>query len=245
MNQSLTARTVLVTGANGGIGEHFVREALERGANRVYAAARTPRTAEAWGDDRIVPLELDVTDLGSVVSAVAQATDVDLVVNNAGIAPEGDSTLHGSEEQMRQIFETNVFGPVRLARAFAPTLAANGGGTVINVASAAAWIPVPTLYAASKSALWSASNGLRVELAAQGTHVTTVLMGMVDTPMATRWEVPKVTPLSVVQQAYDGVVSGALEVLADDDTRQVKATLSTPAEQFYPSFEALLAGFAA
>jgi NAD(P)-dependent dehydrogenase (short-subunit alcohol dehydrogenase family) len=241
MNQQLDGRVVLVTGANGGLGEPFVLQALEQGATKVYAAARSPRD---WADPRIQPLALDITDPDSIARAVAEAPDVDLLVNNAAIAPAGDSIM-GPTDELRRIFETNFFGTVALANAFSPVLAANGGGTIVNVLSSAALIPVPTGYATSKAALWSATNALRVALGAQGTSVIGVLVGMIDTPMSTRWDVPKVTPASVVEQAYAGVASGALEVLADDDTRGVRAQLGTPAEQFYPAFDEMMAAFTA
>src|ERR1700744_538498 len=116
MNQSLDGRTVLVTGANGGLGAHFVSQALERGAGKVYAAARTPRP---WADHRIQPLPLDITDAAAVARAVAAA-------------PDGDS-IAGPEDELRRVFETNFFGTLRVANAFAPVLGAAGGGTLLNI----------------------------------------------------------------------------------------------------------------
>lgn len=229
MTERLDDRTVLVTGANGGLGAEFVHQALSRGARRVYATARRPRH---WGDERIVPLTLDLTDPASVDAAARTATDVDLLVNNAAIAPADDySVVTGDEEVLRRIFETNFLGTVRVAKAFAPVLGANGGGAILNVLSLAAWLPLPTAYAASKAAAWSATGALRTELAAQGTTVTGLIVGMIDTAMGARFDVPKVSPDSVVAQAYDGVAAGAYEVLADDDSRTVKALLSGPAEE--------------
>jgi len=230
MTQSLSGRTVLVTGANGGLGEQFVTQAIERGATKVYAAARTPKD---WSEARIAPLALDITDPDAVARAAAAAPDVDLLVNNAGIAPAGDY-ITGPEDELRRIFETNFFGALRVANAFAPVLAANGGGTLLNVLSTSAWVSVPTAYGASKAAMWSATNALRLVLEPHGTQVTGLLVGMIDTPMSSRWDVPKVSAASVVTQAYDGIVHGALEILADDEARQLKAALNTPAEQFYP-----------
>ena len=229
MAERLDGRTVLVTGANGGLGEQFVARALKRGATKVYATARTPRD---WADERIVALALDLTDPASVASAAQVASDVDLVVNNAAISPADDvSVATGDEEITRRIFETNYFGNLRVAKAFAPVLAANGGGGLINVLSLAAWLPLPTAYAASKAAMWSATNALRGELAPAGTTVTGVIIGMVDTAMSARFDMPKVTAESVVDQAYDGLVRGVFEVLADDDSRDVKARMSgTPEE---------------
>jgi NAD(P)-dependent dehydrogenase (short-subunit alcohol dehydrogenase family) len=241
MDTSLDGRIVLVTGANGGLGEQFVHQALDRGATRVYAAARNPRR---WDDPRVQPLLLDITDPASVAAAAATAPDVDLVVNNAGIAPAGDS-ISGPEDDLRRVFETNFFGNLRVATAFGPVLARNGGGTLLNVLSAAAWINVPTGYAASKAALWSATNALRVELRGQGTQVVGLLVGMVDTPMSARWDVPKVSAGSVVAQAYDGVADGSIEVLADEPTRELKSRLSTPAEELYPWLDEVLGSFVA
>lgn len=229
MTERLDHRTVLVTGANGGLGAEFVQQALDRGARRVYATARQPRD---WSDERVVPLPLDLTDPASIIATAQRATDVDLVVNNAGIAPAEDySLLTGDDDVLQRIVETNFLGTVRVAKAFAPVLAANGGGALLNVLSLAAWLPLPTAYATSKAAAWSATNALRTELADQGTTVTGLLVGMVDTPMADRFDVPKVSPVDVVAQAYDGVATGAFEVLADEDTRMVKSLLSSTAEE--------------
>jgi NAD(P)-dependent dehydrogenase (short-subunit alcohol dehydrogenase family) len=235
----MNGRTVLVTGANGGLGEQFVQQALDRGAARVYAAARTPRS---WADPRVRPLTLDLTSVDDAVRAAQAAPDVDLLINNAAIAPAGDS-ISGAEEELRRTFETNFFGTLRVARAFTPVLAANGGGAMINILSSAAWINVPTGYAASKAAMWSATNALRFELRAQGTQVVALLVGMIDTPMSARWDVPKVSPADVVAQAYDAIANGSIEVLADDQTRYLKSRLNTPAEELYPWLDEQLATF--
>jgi NAD(P)-dependent dehydrogenase (short-subunit alcohol dehydrogenase family) len=241
MEKSLDGRTVLITGANGGLGEQFVIQALERGARRIYAAARTPR---GWDDARVQSLALDITDPQAVANATLVAPDVDLLVNNAAIAPAGDS-LSGPEDDLRRIFETNLFGNLRVANAFAPVLAAHGGGTILNVLSAASWIGLATGYSVSKAAMWSATNGLRFQLQAQNTQVIGLLVGMIDTPMSARWDVPKVTASSVVSQAYDGVVDGALEILADEPTRGLKSMLNMKGEELYPLLHQQLAGFTA
>jgi NAD(P)-dependent dehydrogenase (short-subunit alcohol dehydrogenase family) len=239
MNQSLDGRTVLVTGAGGGLGAQFVVQALQRGARKVYAAARTPK---AWEDHRVQSLLLDITDPGAVAGAAQAAPDADLLINNAGIAP-GDDSISGPEAELRRIFETNFFGTLRVANAFTPVLAANGGGTLLNVLSSAAWVSMPTGYAASKAAMWSATNALRVRLRGQGTQVIGLLVGMVDTPMSARWDVPKVSAASVVARAYDGVADGSIEVLADETTRDLKSRLSTKAEEFYPWLDEQLRAF--
>lgn len=239
MEKSLDGRTVLVTGANGGLGEQFVIQALQRGARKVYAAARTPRK---WDDARVETLALDITDAQAVADAAALANDVDLLINNAAIAPEGDY-LSGPEEELRRIFETNVFGNLRVANAFVPILAAHGGGTILNVLSAASWLGLSTGYSVSKAAMWSVTNGLRFQLQAQKTQVIGLLVGMIDTPMSSRWDVPKVSAASVVAQAYDGVAEGAMEVLADDVTRGLKSMLSMKGEELYPMLHEQLASF--
>ncbi|WP_369817241.1 SDR family NAD(P)-dependent oxidoreductase [Cellulomonas sp. Root137] len=133
---TLNGAVVLVTGANGGIGTHFVHRALARGAVKVYATARTPRT---WDDDRIVPLTLDVTDAASVAAAVAAAPDVTALINNAGANPPSASLLQVTEADIRANMEVNFFGPVFLARAFAPVLAGNRRSILVDVHSVASW----------------------------------------------------------------------------------------------------------
>jgi NAD(P)-dependent dehydrogenase (short-subunit alcohol dehydrogenase family) len=241
MEKSLSGRTVLVTGANGGLGEQFVVQALERGARKVYAAARSTRQ---WDDARIQPLQLDITEVQAAIDAAALAADVDLLVNNAAIAPAGDS-LFGPEEELRRILETNLFGNLRVANAFAPVLGSHGGGTILNVLSAASWIGLGTGYSVSKAAMWSVTNGLRFQLQEQHTQVIGLLVGMIDTPMSARWDVPKVSPASVVSQAYDGVADGALEILADEPTKSLKSMLSINGDELYPMLHQQLAGFKA
>lgn len=235
-NHTLEDRVVLVTGANGGLGEEFVQQAIQRGARRVYAAARKPRV---WNDARIVPLTLDITKADDITRAVATAQDCDLLINNAAIAPEADVLLQPAAET-RRIFDTNFFGTLNVANAFAPVLGANGGGTMLNILSVAAWVSIPTAYAASKAALWSATNGLRMALEEQNTQVTGLLVGMIDTPMTKNWTIPKSSAASVVTEAYVGIAAGALEILADDTTRDLKSRLNTKGEELYPWVHAQL-----
>lgn len=220
---------VLVTGANGGLGKEFVQQALDLGAGKVYATARAPLT---WDDPRVSPLMLDVTDPASIAEAAAHATDVTLVVNNAG-ASNGASVL-GDQTSLRELFEVNYFGPLAVADAFAPALAANGGGAVLNVLSVLSWLGIGDGYSATKAALWSATNTQRLHLAAQGTLVTALYLGYTDTPMTAGLNVPKNGPADVVSQAYAGLLAGDYEVLADDVSRQVRAGLAGPIDQLYP-----------
>ncbi|MFY2949021.1 SDR family oxidoreductase [Achromobacter ruhlandii] len=217
--------TVLITGANRGIGLAFAREALARGARKVYAGARDPASVTLPG---VQAIQLDVTSDQDVAAAAALAKDVTLVINNAGIAAMGGFLADDSIESARRHLETNLLGPLRVAQGFAPVLAANGGGALLNVLSIASWINRPMLgvYGMSKSAAWALTNGLRHELREQGTQVLGLHMGFVDTDLTRGLDAPKSTPESVVRQAFDALEAGAEEVLADDATRQVKQGLS-------------------
>ncbi len=229
---SLDGATVLVTGANGGLGTQFVHQALTRGATKVYATARRPHD---WDDPRIVPLRLDVTDPDSIAAAVDAAPDVTVLINNAGITPATTSLLASSDADLRATFEANFFGPVRLATAFAPLLARHpGASALIDVHSIASWYAFAGSYSASKAALWSATNSLRLELAPQGTQVVGVHVGYVDTPMAATAAGPKVDPAALIAQVYDVLEAGGFEVLGDDLTVQVKQGLAAPVEVLYP-----------
>ena len=203
----------------------FAREALARGARKVYAGARDPSTVTLAGVEAI---KLDVTNPQDVAAAAAYASDVTLVINNAGIAAIGGFMAEGSIESAQRHLDTNLFGSLRVAQAFASVLAANGGGALLNVLSIASWINGPLLgvYAMSKSAAWAMTNGLRNDLRAQKTQVLGLHMGFVDTDLTKGIDGPKSTPESIVSQAFDGLEAGAEEVLADDRTRQVKQGLS-------------------
>ena len=228
---SLKGAVVLITGANGGIGTEFVRDALDRGASKVYATARTPRT---WDDERVVPLALDINDPVSVASAISVAQDVTMLVNNAGAVPRTANILELSEAELREGMETNFFGPVLLAQAFAPVLTAHSESVIIDVHSVASWYAFGGVYSASKAALWSATNSLRLELAPQGVHVVGVHVGYVDTAMAANATVPKMMPADLVRVVFDAVEAGEYEVIADEVTARVKAALSEPVEALYP-----------
>lgn len=227
----LANAVVLITGANRGIGLAFAREALARGARRVYAAARDPASVTLPG---VQPIALDVTDAAQVERAARECRDVTVLVNNAGIAATGGFLQDATLESTRRQLETNFFGVLRMAQAFAPVLAANGGGALLNVLSIASWINRPLLgsYGATKSAAWALTNGLRHELRAQGTQVTALHMGFVDTDLTRGIEGVKSTPEAIVRAAFDGLEAGLPEVLADELTRQVKASLASAAPAY-------------
>jgi NAD(P)-dependent dehydrogenase (short-subunit alcohol dehydrogenase family) len=227
----LANASVLVTGANRGIGLAFAGAALARGAGRVYAGARNPESINLPG---VIPLRLDVNSPADIAAAAQRAGDVTLLINNAGIAITGSFLAPDAEDVLRRHFETNVLGVLRMARAFAPVLARNGGGAVLNVASVASFTSGSLLanYAVSKSAVWSLSNGLRNDLRAQGTQVSTLHMAFVDTGMTHGIDAPKSSADDIVARAFDAFEAGALEILADDFTRHVKAGL-VAAPPFY------------
>jgi NAD(P)-dependent dehydrogenase (short-subunit alcohol dehydrogenase family) len=221
----IVGAVALVTGANRGLGLAFARALLERGAAKVYAGARDPTSVKLPG---VIPIRLDVTNDEDVAAAAGEATDVTLLVNNAGIARFGAFLDDGAVDGMREHFEVNVIGPMRVARAFAPVLARNGGGAIVNVLSIASWINSPLLatYGVSKAGAWAFTNGLRIELDAQGTQVLGLHAGFIDTDMTRDITLPKSTPQSVVTQALDALERGERQVLTDDLTRQVHRGLT-------------------
>ena len=222
---NLDNAVVLVTGANRGIGLAFAREALARGARRVYAAAREPSSITLAG---VQPVRLDVTDAAQVTALAQACSDVSVLINNAGVAEFGGFLADADLASSRRQLETNFFGPMRMAQAFAPVLGANGGGALVNVLSIASWINRPLLgtYGATKSAAWALTNGLRHELRAQGTQVLGMHMGFVDTDLTRGIEMAKSTPQDVVRYTLDALEAGAEEALADEMTRKVKQGLS-------------------
>jgi short-subunit dehydrogenase len=206
---------------------------LARGAKKVYAGARNPASVTAAG---VVPIQLDVTKEAEVARVAEQCRDVSLLVNNAGIARYGAFLSEHSIGDIREQLETNFFGMLRLSQAFAPVLAANGGGALLNVLSVASWINRPQLagYGATKSAAWALTNGLRHELQDQGTQVLGMHMGFVDTDLTDGLDVAKQTPEAVVKAALDALEAGESEVLADDMTRMIKGGLSATPASYMP-----------
>ncbi|MEU5312269.1 SDR family oxidoreductase [Streptomyces sp. NPDC021562] len=227
---SLEKAVVLVTGGGRGLGRSLVEEVLARGAAKVYATARDPRSVT---NPDVVPLALEVTDPASVAAAAQQARDVTVLINNAGVSVQA-SFLTSPIEDIRREFETNFYGPLQVARAFVPIIEANGGGHVLNVHSVLSWIGVAGSYSASKAALWSQTNSLRLELKPRGIDVTGLHVGYVDTDMAAGVDAAKSSPKDVAALAIDGVESGVYEVLADDLSRRVKAGLAADIETLYP-----------
>jgi NAD(P)-dependent dehydrogenase (short-subunit alcohol dehydrogenase family) len=222
---------VFITGASRGLGLAFARAALAAGAAKVYAAARDPASITLPG---VVPVKLDVTDAAQIAATAAQCRDVTLLVNNAGISEPAGLQSAEAIAAARRSLDTNVFGLWALTQAFAPVLQANGGGAVLNVLSALSWVTLPGLggYSASKAAAWALSNGLRAELRDQGTQVTSLHVGYMDTDMTRDMDAPKSSPDAVARLALAGVAAGAGEVLADEVSREIKARLSDAAAAY-------------
>lgn len=216
----------LVTGANRGLGKRFATDLVARGA-KVYAAARRPDTVNIPG---VIPVALDITDADSVRRAARIASDVNIVVNNAGVSTQSN-LLSGGMDDIRLEMETHYFGTLQVTRDFAPVIERNGGGAILNVLSVLSWAHAPEFgaYAAAKAAGWAMTDALREELAPRGIHVAALHVGFMDTDMAEF--VPadqKLDPAVVAGQALDGLFAGEPEILADELTRTARARLSQP-----------------
>lgn len=228
---NIEGSVALVTGANRGLGAVFAAELLERGATRVYAAARNPESITVPG---VEPVRLDVTDEAQVRAAADLAGDVTLLINNAGVSA-AQNLVRGEIDETRRVFETNFFGTLSVTRAFADVLGRNGGGGIVNVLSALSFFAYDGAgsYAASKAAEWMLTNGTRVELAPQGTQVLGLVLGAADTDMMAGYDGPLLTPAEVVSAALDGLVGGKAEVLVDEWSRIAKAGLAEDPADFY------------
>lgn len=229
----INGATALVTGANRGLGRRFTQALLDRGAAKVYAAARDPKSVDLPG---VIPVQLDITDPAQVDAAAELASDVDLLINNAGTST-GAGLLDGDLADIRLEMDTHYFGTLSVTRAFAPVLAANGGGAVANVLSVLSWVTAPGVeaYSAAKAAALSLTNALRIQLAEQKTLVTALHVGYMDTDMAARVTGPKSDPLVIANLLLDGVEAGAPEVVADETSRTVRAALSGPLSLLFPN----------
>jgi NAD(P)-dependent dehydrogenase (short-subunit alcohol dehydrogenase family) len=227
----------LVTGAGRGLGRVLARDLVERGARIVYGAARNPASVTEPG---VTPITLDITDPANVARVAEQCREVDLLINNAGVMTLSPMIGAPALDGARLELETNYFGTLSMCRAFAPVLGANGGGALVNILSIVSWFTNPdnATYGASKAAAWAMTNGVRTELAAQGTLVVGVHAGFIDTDMTVGIDAPKSSPADVARQVLDAVEAGQVEVLADERTRKVKAALSRDQELIYPDVRA-------
>jgi NAD(P)-dependent dehydrogenase (short-subunit alcohol dehydrogenase family) len=207
---TIAGKTVLVTGANRGIGRALVEEALRRGAQRVYAGARRP---VAHADPRVSVLRLDVTDAAQVRRAANEVEALDVLVNNAGVALYDDLTEPAVLEQHLAV---NLFGTYSVTQAFLPKLT-DSRGAIVNVLSLAAIaaLPFTPTYSISKAAAFSLTQSLRALLAGQGVTVHAALAGPVDTDAARYLDIPKASAESVAQAVFDGLEKGQEEIFPD------------------------------
>jgi NAD(P)-dependent dehydrogenase (short-subunit alcohol dehydrogenase family) len=217
----------LVTGANRGLGLAYAKALRAAGASKVYAGARDPASVTEAG---LTPVKLDVTDAQDIATAAKRLTDVDIVINNAGIARWGSLLSKDGAGDLRDLLDTNFHGVLALSQAFAPILKANGGGALVNMLSALSWLTLPNsgAYSISKAAAWSLTNGLRDELRAQGTLVVAVHAGYIDTDMVANVSAPKTSPDLIAQRVVEAIAAGREEVLADETSQQIKAGLTAP-----------------
>lgn len=227
----IAGSVALVTGSNRGIGRRFAEELLARGATKVYATARRPESVHI---DGVEVLPLDITDQRSVDAVALAAPDVTLLVNNAGITAEG-SLVTGPLEDAHRVMDTNHWGTLSMIRAFAPVIESNGGGAIVNVLSALSWFASPGYggYAAAKAAAWNMTNAVRMELAGRGISVQGLHLGAADTEMMADYDGPKADPSDIARASLDGVAQGVAEVVADEWSAMVKASLAAEPERLY------------
>jgi NAD(P)-dependent dehydrogenase (short-subunit alcohol dehydrogenase family) len=233
MTVTIAGSRVLVTGAGRGLGRAFVEALVERGANAVYGGARNPATVTTPG---VIPIRLDITDPVQVDVAALRCNDVDIVINSGGVMRGAALMAAADLSDARMEMETNYFGTLSMCRAFAPVLAANGGGALVNVLSVVAWVAVAFngSYCASKSAGWALTNAARLELRSQGTHVIGIYASFIDTDMAANVDLAKISARQVAEQTIEGIEAGAEEILVDKRTRDVRAALSGDLHRLYP-----------
>jgi NAD(P)-dependent dehydrogenase (short-subunit alcohol dehydrogenase family) len=227
----ISGSTALVTGANRGLGRHLAAQLRDRGAT-VYAAARNPAAVELPG---VTPVALDLTDPASAAAAADAARGVSILINNAG-SSTGASLLTGDLDRIRLEIDTHFFGTLAVTRAFAPQLARHEQSAVLNILSVLSWVSFPTsgAYCAAKSAEWSLTNALRQELAPQGTRVSALHVGYMDTDMARAITAAKSDPAEIARLALDGIEAGDTEILADEISKHAIAGLSGGVAALYP-----------
>jgi NAD(P)-dependent dehydrogenase (short-subunit alcohol dehydrogenase family) len=229
----------LVTGANRGLGKAYVDALLAAGAAKVYSGARD--LASIGASERVVPVRLDVTREEQVRAAAEACGDVTLLINNAGIMKASPMLAEGSEEALRAEMEVNVFGVLRMVRAFAPVLARNGGGGIVNMLSVVSWFVNPgnATYCASKYAALAVTDAVRIQLNAQGTQVVGVHAGYIETDMAAGVDSPKVSARQVAERTLDGVREGRNSVHADQRSEETWQKVRTDPERFHARLQEL------
>lgn len=219
---NFTGKNILVTGANRGIGYAIVKALLNKGVGKIYAGARDPRKLPNFGDGRIVPLKLDITDNTQIDAARTTATDVDILINNAGVA-SFSSILDGPRDLVERDMNTNYYGTLDMVRAFVPALETKKDAAIVNIVTIAAFANFPIVggYSASKSALFSLSQGIRIELASRGIAVHTVNPGPVDTELAKEFPTDKASPEQTAENILAGLERDEADIFPDEFGQQM------------------------
>lgn len=215
--QTLKDKVILITGANRGIGKSLVKSSLEKGAKKVYATSRDLSKMPDFGDERVVILECDITNNAQILKITEQTKDVEVLINNAGILSQGN-ILEGEISAVENDMNVNYYGTINMMRAFAPILVKNGPAKIVNMVSIVAYSSFPSLagYSASKSALFSATQSVRIELAKKGITVHVVNPGAIDTDMnkGSDWDMP--APDAIAKIILDKVEAGELDIVPDE-----------------------------
>ena len=227
----ISEQVAFVTGANRGFGRHLALELLSRGA-KVYAGARNPESIDIPG---VIPVKLDITNPQDVAAAAMVAKDATLLINNAG-SSTGASLFDGDLDKIHLEFNTHFFGTLSMVRTFAPVLANNGGGSILNILSALSWVSSGTVgaYTAAKAAEWALTNDLRLNLYPQNVRVAGLHVGFMETDMTSSLEVPKSNPEDIAKIAIDGLESDSFEIVADDVSRKIQRAFAGGVSAIYP-----------
>jgi NAD(P)-dependent dehydrogenase (short-subunit alcohol dehydrogenase family) len=220
----ISGSTALVTGANRGLGRAFVEALRQAGCAKIYAASRN---ADSETSGSVVPIRLDITNAVQVAAAAARCNDVDLLINNAGVARFKPALGAPAMDDARLEMETNYFGTLAMCRAFAPVLKKNGGGAIVNMLSVVSFYntPMQGTYCASKAAEWSLTKAVRFELLRQNTQVISVYAGYIDTDMTADIGAAKSSPAAIATAVMAGIDAGSEDILADERSRSVFAAL--------------------
>ena len=228
----------IVTGANRGLGKAFVQALLDAGARKVYVAARHPSQIT---DFRLQPIQLDISNQQDIAQAAQHCQDLNVLINNAGIMRSSPLLEAPSMDAAQEEVQTNYLGTLAMCRAFAPILKQNGGGALVNMLSVVSWYnhPLNGSYGVSKSAEWSMTNGIRIELRAQGTLVVGVYAGFIDTDMTARIDQPKSCPEDVATRTLEAIAAGREEVLADNQSQETRTRLDTDPQSLYRDLQQL------
>ena len=231
---NLSQQVVLVTGANRGLGKALAEAFVEQGA-KVYGGARQIKSVQS---QKVIPIQLDVTDEQSIKEASQIAADVTIVINNAGIMSK-TTIVDGDLQVMEREFATNVGGPLKVTNAFSNIIEANGGGAIINILSALSWFTLPgtAVYSMTKAAAWSMTNAMRIELADKNIHVAGVHVAFIDTDLAASVTMPKMNPKDVAKAVIQGLKNKQFEIIVDETTKQIQHGLAGGVEELYPQLK--------